>query len=186
MLLGIAFLIQFLAFVLSFIAFFSPFWMVELNTHYRTGLWGRCNYPDLLCIWFNEQNFAYEKSLPGWHVAAQILYAIGIGTLFISLLMALGFIVFRCCKTVFGLPSIIGVLILIATLFELMSITVFGIGAYRVYEVSLNSWVGRFEWAFYVGIAALFVDSVAGLTFLHAGQKYLREMKGYGQPYGMN
>jgi hypothetical protein len=183
LLMGIAFTITFIAFILSFIAFFSPFWIVELNAFYTTGLWGRCDSPDTICIWFMERDFAWEKSIPDWHVAAQVLYSIGIGLLFIALMLAVGQLIFRCCKMFFMLPIFIGFIILIATVFELLSITVFGIGAYRTFEVSLNSWVGRFEWAFYVGIAALFIDSLAGVVFIHAGRKYLKEMRGYDTPY---
>jgi len=58
----LGFLLQFVAFVLSGIAFFSPFWYIELNSEIREGLWGRC---DRLyeCIWFHERSF--EQSLPG-------------------------------------------------------------------------------------------------------------------------
>jgi len=186
MLLGIAFVIQFLAFLLSCVSFFSPFWYIELNTLYRIGLWGRCDDPDLQCKWFYENDYAWEKSIPRWQVAAQVLYAIAIGLLFISLMLSVGQLIFRCCKTLFILPVIIGVLILVAMLFELLSIAVFGIGAYRQFEVSLHSWIGRFEWAFFVGIATLFVCTIAGIVFVHAGLKFLKEMRGYNSPYGVS
>jgi len=186
MLLGISFTIQFLAFLLSAIAFFSPFWYIELNTLYRIGLWGRCDDPDFQCKWFFENDYAWEKFIPKWQVAAQVLYAIGIGLLFISLMLAVGQLMFRCCKTYFSLPIFIGVLILVSMIFELLSITVFGIGAYQQFEVSLHSWVGHFEWAFFVGIAALFVTTVAGIIFIHAGRKFVKEMSGYDTPYGMS
>jgi hypothetical protein len=86
----------------------------------------------------------------------------------------------------FSLPIYIGIIILVAMLFEVMSITVFGIGAYQQFEVSLHSWIGRFEWAFFVGIAALFVCTVAGIVFIHAGRKYVKEMRGYDTPYGVS
>jgi len=60
--LKLAFLLQFIAFVLSGVAFFSPFWYIELNTDIRAGLWGRCD-EELECIWFMERSF--QKSLPG-------------------------------------------------------------------------------------------------------------------------
>jgi len=178
--------VHFLALCMSAVAFFAPFWRIELNTWYRTGLWGRCDGFDWVCVWFMERNYAWERSLTGWHVAAQVLYAIGIGVLFIAFCLGVGQIIFRCCKTTLGLPSIIGLMTLGAMLFELVSVMCFGIGAYRDFEVSINSWVGHFDWAFYVAIAALFVDTIAGLLFLAAGSKFLEEMKGYGDiPYGV-
>lgn len=183
-LLPIAFIVLCLAFILSGISFFAPFWYEDINNHYRVGLWGRCNDPDLVCIWFMERNYAWEKSITDWHIASQILFAIGIGLYFISLMTAIGQLIFRCCKTFHKLPMFLGMVICIGTLFELLSIIIFGVGAYRTYEVSLYSWIGRFEWAFYVGIASLFVDLTAGLLFIHAGRVYLKEMNGYEPPYG--
>jgi len=58
----LSFLLQFFSFVLSGVAFFSPFWYIELNTDIRAGLWGRCD-AELECIWFHERDF--EQSLPG-------------------------------------------------------------------------------------------------------------------------
>jgi len=175
----ISFLILFISFVLSFIAFFSPFWYVELNTGYMTGLWGRCATPEIYCIWFIERDSAWEKSIPQWHVAAQVLYAIGIIVLFLCMMTSVGQLMFRCCKMSYRLPLYIGVFILVAVLFELLSIMVFGIGAYRDFEVSINSWVGHFEWAFFVGIAALFVVSAAGVIYIHVGRVWHAEMHGY-------
>jgi len=63
--LKVAMLLLMLAFLLSCITFFSPFWMVELNTLYHTGLWGRCDDGEFNCIWFHERDYAWEKSLPG-------------------------------------------------------------------------------------------------------------------------
>ena len=63
--------------------------------------------------------------------------------------------------------------------FETFSIGTFGIGAYRVYECSINSWVARFEWAFYIGIAALFNCLLASLTYLYAGWSIRDTMRGY-------
>jgi len=60
--LKLSFLLQFISFVLSGVAFFSPFWYIELNTDIRAGLWGRCDKL-LECIWFHERT--YEQSLPG-------------------------------------------------------------------------------------------------------------------------
>ena len=65
--LKLCFLLQFVAFVLSGIAFFSPFWYVDLNREIRAGLWGRCDR-DLECIWFFERSYA--ESLPGAYTVA--------------------------------------------------------------------------------------------------------------------
>jgi len=185
-LLWVSLAIHFFALFLSAVAFFAPFWRVELNTWYRTGLWGRCDGFDWVCVWFMERNYAWERSLPGWHVAAQILYAIGLGVLLISFCLGVGQIIFHCCKTIFGLPMIIGLMTLVAMLFQVTSIMSFGIGAYREFEVSINSWVGHFDWAFYVAIAALFVETIGGLMFMAAGSRFVAEMKGYGDiPYGV-
>jgi len=181
---GIGFAVQFVAFLLSFVAFFAPFWYIELNTGYQTGLWGRCDGTDNVCIWFLERDYAWEKFIPKWHVAAQVLFAFGIILLFLSLMMSVGQLLFRCCKTVFVLPTITGVIILVAMLSELIAITAFGVGAYNQFEVSLNSWVGQFQWAFYVAIADLFICSFAGMIFIYAGTKYQEEMKGYTMSYG--
>lgn len=177
--LKVAMLLLMLAFLLSCITFFSPFWMVELNTLYHTGLWGRCDDGEFNCIWFHERDYAWEKSLPGWHKAAQVTYAIGIGTLTIALILAIANLILRVCKTVFKMGIIIGVLIMVTTIFEIMSITIYGIGAYRVYDVSINSWVARFEWAFFIGIAAIFICFFAGIVFIYGGLRMVKEMKGY-------
>jgi hypothetical protein len=178
---NVSFLLQLLAFLLSFISFFSPFWYIELNTGITIGLWGRCEANIENCIWFNERDYAWERSLPDWQVAAQVLYAIGIGILGISCCLAVGHIMFGCCKifTEGFLPIVFGVLILIAMVFETLSIGTFGIGAYHVYECSIHSWVAHFEWAFYVGIAALFNCLFAGLAFIFAGNSIREDYKGY-------
>jgi hypothetical protein len=178
---NVAFLLQLLAFVMSVITFFSPFWYIELNTGITIGLWGRCEAAIANCIWFNERDYAWEHSLAPWHVAAQITYAIGIGILFISCWMAIGNIMFQCCKlqAVGTWPIIFGILIGVAMIFETISITIFGIGAYLVYECSLFSWVAHFEWAFYVGIATLFCDLIAGAAFIIAGYNIREDYKGY-------
>jgi len=64
-LIKLSFFLQFLSFVLSGIAFFAPFWYIELNSEIREGLWGRCDKL-LECIWFHERSF--EKSLPGEYI----------------------------------------------------------------------------------------------------------------------
>lgn len=177
--LGIGWLLLLLAFLLSCIAFFSPFWMVELNTLYHTGLWGRCDDSEFNCIWFHERDYAWEKSVPGWHVAAQVTYAIGIGILFIALMLSIANLILRCCKNMFNMGVIIGLMIFITTVFETLSILIFGIGAYRLYDVSINSWSARFEWAFYIGIAALFNCFFAGIVFVFGGSRMVKEMAGY-------
>jgi len=178
----ISFFLQLLAFILSFIAFFAPFWYIELNTRIRVGLWGRCDDIELECIWFLDRNYAWERSLPSWHVASQVMFAIGIGILFISCVMAIGNIMFKCCKLHLDrgtCPIIFGVLIVIAMIFQTVSITIFGIGAYQVYECSINSWVANFEWAFYVGISSLFSCLIAAIGYLFSGYSIHEDMKGY-------
>jgi len=69
--LRLSFLLQFCAFVLCGIAFFSPFWYIQLNTDIRAGLWGRCD-KYLECIWFLERN--YQKFLPGAFVRSYCSY----------------------------------------------------------------------------------------------------------------
>lgn len=180
----LAFLLQLMAFLLSFISFFAPFWYIELNNRIQIGLWGRCDEIDNNCIWFVENNYAWERSLPGWHVAAQVMFAIGIGILFISCMMAVGNIMFKCCKLHLDLgtcPIIFGILIAVAMVFETFSIGIFGIGAYQVYECSINSWVANYDWAFYVGIAALFNLLLASLAYIYAGWTIRDDMKGYDQ-----
>jgi hypothetical protein len=178
----VSFLLQLMAFLLSFIAFFSPFWHVELNTGIQIGLWGRCSNIDLECIWFMERDHAWEQFIPAWHIAAQILFAIGIGILFISCMMAVGNIMFKCCKIRLDVglsPIIFGIMIFVAMIFQTFSIGTYGIGAYREYECSINSWVAHFEWAFYIGIASLFGCLVASCSYLFAGYEIREEMKGY-------
>lgn len=68
---------------------------------------------------------------------------------------------------------------LFPAVFETLSILIFGIGAYRVYDVSINSWSARFEWAFYIGIAALFNCFFAGIVFVFGGSRMVKEMAGY-------
>lgn len=69
--------------------------------------------------------------------------------------------------------------VIVSAIFETFSIAIFGIGAYQVYDVSINSWVARFEWAFYIGIAALFNCFFAGILFIIGGIRMTKEMKGY-------
>lgn len=56
----------------------------------------------------------------GWHKAAQVTYAIGIGTLAIALILAIGNLILRLCKIVFNMGIIIGVLIIITSEFFLV------------------------------------------------------------------
>jgi len=67
--LKLCFFLQFIAFVLSGVAFFSPFWYIDLNREIRAGLWGRCDR-DLECIWFFERN--YQDMLPGGFAATAL------------------------------------------------------------------------------------------------------------------
>jgi hypothetical protein len=180
---GIGLLLHLLALLLSTIAFFSPFWMVEVNSLYHTGLWGRCDDSELNCIWFHERNYAWERSLPSWHVASQVLYAIGYGLLILAFLLTIGHWIFRCCKLAFSIPVYIGITICVATLFELLSIIVFGSEAYVVYEVSVNSWLGHFEWAFFIGIAALFNCTFAAFFYIYGGRQVVKDMEGYEASY---
>jgi hypothetical protein len=181
----VAFLLQWLAFLMSFITFFSPFWYIELNTDITVGLWGRCEADINNCIWFNERDYAWERSLSAWHVAAQVMYAIGIGVLAISCTLAVGTLMFGCCRLSEGTwPIIFGIMIAIAMLFETFAIAIFGIGAYQECEVSLHSWVAHFEWAFFVGIATIFACLIASLTYLFSGCSIHEDYKGYSAaPY---
>ena len=63
--------------------------------------------------------------------------------------------------------------------FEAFSIGIFGIGAYDVYECSINSWVANFEWAFYVGISALHACLFASLCYFYVAYAIHEEYKGY-------
>ena len=62
LLLGLALLL--LAFVACGVAFFAPFWLQSLTDWHTEGLWGYCR-PDMDCIWFYENDFAWEKTHPG-------------------------------------------------------------------------------------------------------------------------
>lgn len=53
-----------MAFVATGVAFFAPFWLVSLSDTHTEGLWGYCP-PDQDCIWFFEDDFAWEKTHPG-------------------------------------------------------------------------------------------------------------------------
>jgi hypothetical protein len=103
--------------------------------------------------------------------------------------MAVCTIMFQCCKVLEeGIwPIVYGSIIAAAMIFETFSIGVFGIGAYQVYECSINSWVAHYEWAFYVGIAALFNCLIASLAYLFSGYSIREDMKGYTSApfYGM-
>lgn len=178
--LKLSFLLQFFAFILCGIGFFSPFWYIELNTDIRAGLWGRCDRL-LECIWFVERSF--QQSLPGWRIAAQAMFTIGYLIQLISLLLTIGNVIFGCCKQkVFAketCPFLIGSLIAAAMVFEAFSMGIFGIGAYEVYECSINSWVANFEWAFYVGISGLCTCLFASLSYFYVGYAIREEYKGY-------
>jgi len=67
----------------------------------------------------------------------------------------------------------------LSVIFQTISITIFGIGAYQVYECSINSWVANFEWAFYVGIASLFSCLIAAIGYIFSGYSIYEDMKGY-------
>jgi len=66
-----------------------------------------------------------------------------------------------------------------SVLFEALSIGIFGIGAYQVYECSIHSWVANFEWAFYVGISALHSCLFSALSYFYVGYAIREEYKGY-------
>jgi len=63
--------------------------------------------------------------------------------------------------------------------FEAFSIGIFGIGAYHVYECSINSWVARFEWAFYVGISGLCACLFTSLTYFYVAYAIHEEYQNY-------
>jgi len=63
--------------------------------------------------------------------------------------------------------------------FESLSIGIFGVGAYEVYECSINSWVANFEWAFYVAISAVSTCLFASLSYFYVGYAIREEYKGY-------
>lgn len=183
LLVGVGFLLHFLAFILSAIAFFSPFWMIEVNSGYKTGLWGRCDRKEMDCIWFHERNYAWEKHIPEWHIAAQATFAIGFFILTLGLLASVGQLIFHCCRTIYILPFYVGISVAVTMVFELISIVCFGSGAYMVYDVSINSWLGNFIWAFYVGICSLFLCTASSAFYIMGGWKMRSYMKYYGNVY---
>jgi len=63
--------------------------------------------------------------------------------------------------------------------FEALSMGVFGVGAYEVYECSIHSWVANFDWAFYVGISGLVSCLFTSLSYLYVGYAIREEYKGY-------
>jgi len=69
--------------------------------------------------------------------------------------------------------------VLFLVLFETLSVGIFGIGAYQVYECSIHSWVANFEWAFYVAISALHSCLFAALSYFYVGYSIREEYKGY-------
>ena len=60
-------------------------------------------------------NEVYIFCVSEWQVAAQVMFAIGIGILFLAFLVALGNLVFKCCRPLTQLPLSIGITILIAS-----------------------------------------------------------------------
>lgn len=74
---------------------------------------------------------------------------------------------------------------LLSVILEAFSMGIFGIGAYYVYECSINSWVANFEWAFYVGICGLAACLFASLSYFYAGYSIREEYKGY-DPFSYN
>ena len=64
-------------------------------------------------------------------------------------------------------------------IFEAFSIGIFGIGAYHVYECSINSWVANFEWAFYVGISGLVACLCASLCYFYVAYAIREQYKDY-------
>jgi len=71
----------------------------------------------VMCYYMHHQNHFCVFS--GWRIAAQVTFAIGYGILFISLCLAIGNLMFGCCKQkVFSketCPMIFAVLITIAS-----------------------------------------------------------------------
>ncbi len=61
----IALVCNMLAFFTLFVSFFSPFWMYQRIYQIDQGLLARCPAGRFACIWIGEDDFAWEKSLPG-------------------------------------------------------------------------------------------------------------------------
>lgn len=179
----VAYVFQFLGFLMGGASFFAPFWVFKLNELASEGLWGRCgnhhfsatggeDYNQYYCIWFQENDFAWENILPEWHKASQALFAFGIVTLFAVLIVASLHLCCRCCQASLSLKGALGGLLIFGGFLIALAVALFGGMSYKDNNTSFNSSISRFDWGFYIGIPGAVLPILAGLFYLIESKRY--------------
>jgi hypothetical protein len=166
-----------LAFIASAVSFVAPFWMHQLPIT-NQGLWAVC-HSDNKCTWFFENDFKWEDNLPLWWKAAQGLFAFGVLFLLTAFLTACVFLCSACCKSLFVVHLVNGLLVL-AFITEGIALGLFGAKAYEEFNASYDRGTTvYFDWAFWVGCGGVLVDLIAILFYTCEGCRSGNSSAGY-------
>jgi len=154
------------------IHFISPYWTV-LTTGPTQGLWGSCattldfkKFSDSLrnCVWFSQNDFAWEKALDNWQYACQ--GCSGFGVLFMLLALPIGCGSLCCCKSD-RLAFFAGATTILAGILVGVAIGVWGYFGHDTIGVIpfVNEPAGNYEWGYYVGVGGVLLSWIAGGMF---------------------
>lgn len=198
----VAFTVLILGSLAAVLSFCAPFWVRipdswSLNmwdkVTYR-GLWGTCcpdtsqtggfsciwlwqdfyaqdnNRPP--CTWVWTKNYAQSSELPAWYQAAEIIFCVAIGFLFIAILLQSIYICCRCCKNPSCFPTVVASAVLAGAVLAGLSLGLYAGYSYKegVFAPTLSGGKGgQLEWAFYVGIAGAGTCFIASVLFFVDG-----------------
>lgn len=210
----VAFSVLILGCVLTALSFSAPFWVrVPDNwslqmwdkVTYR-GLWGTCcpdkeqtvgyscvwvwqdfytddnNMPP--CTWVWSKNYESAK-IPAWYQAAQIIFCIAIGFLFIAILLQSIYNCCRCCTDASSFPTVVASAAISGAVLAGLSLGVYGGFSYQegVFAPTLSGGKsGQLEWAFYVGVAGAGTCFIASLLFFIDGCIHATKYRDYKSP----
>lgn len=121
-----------------------------------------------VCVWFVEDDFAVQKSLPDWYLATQCLFAAGLALLLMALFSESFYACCGCCQRRSCLPTFVGSLTVAAGILVAASLALFA--GFSCSEQELSSedkggQAGNLWWAFYVGMAGALVAILSAILF---------------------
>jgi len=178
-------------FLASGVSFCAPYWLYNHNNFEDSGLWGHgyCGRRNDVSMnvgagdsglsfdvsidncqwrWAWESDWAWERSKLDhkWFVATQGLFGLGTVTLLFCFLIACANLCCSCGKERVAVLLTLGLLILFAVLLLAAGMVVFGVFAWIDWDASVHSSTYRYNWAFYLGIGAVFVNSFSALLYV--------------------
>lgn len=179
---GWAYACLFLGFLACGTSFFAPYWVDLINENRHEGLWGRCgqfeiteaqsSFFDYDCIWFNEQDYGWQRSKPMWHVACQVMNSFGVVALLAILIVASLHVCCSCCNDSISLLKVIGVVILLGVALITTTLAMFAGKSYSEKKTSINSAVSRFEWGYFLAIPGVILSFISSILYLIESCRY--------------